>query len=172
MKRSTIILVSVPFLLLGFCALFIVLFLRDIDRPPEIGEHITSVEWLPAEATAISYFKSYGFTAYEFQIGESGFRDWAAEVAYDDHSEHVAFQPVTDVADLKGKGLSAIQRYNFLMKNDDELPEKFKTPNFPTTSSIEIENGLRGEVRRRSGGGYSIGYDRDTGTAYWQSNPR
>jgi hypothetical protein len=27
-------------------------------------------------------------------------------------------------------------------------------------------------MRRGSAGGYSIGYDRDTGTAYYQTNPR
>ena len=43
----------------------------------ETGENVQSVDWLPASATSVSFYKSYSFTAYEFDIPESDFIDWA-----------------------------------------------------------------------------------------------
>jgi len=143
------------------------LWIRGVNSPPEIGEDVISVDWLPAEATNINYYRSYVFTAYEFQISEAGFRKWAVTVAYES-SEHVSYQPVSDLADFKEKRFFTIERYNRFIGEDEDLDysEHLKA------TSRKIENGLRGEMRRGSGGGYSIGYDRDTLTAYWQSNPR
>jgi len=43
----------------------------------ETGENVQSVDWLPASATNISFYKSHSRTAYEFDIPESDFIDWA-----------------------------------------------------------------------------------------------
>ncbi len=106
MKMSKIIAVSIPFLFLGSCVGLFTLWWRDVSRPPEIAEGVNSVEWLPVEATNIKYYRSYGFTAYEFQIDEPGFRAWAANAARKPGSEYVFYRPVTDVADL-GKTISS-----------------------------------------------------------------
>lgn len=101
MKLSKIVAVSIPILFLGSCAGLFALWLRDVNRPPEIAEGVYSVEWLPTEATNINYYRSYGFTAYEFQISETGFRKWAANPARKPSSEYVFYQSVTDGADLE-----------------------------------------------------------------------
>jgi hypothetical protein len=44
---------------------------------PAIGENVKQVSWLPPEATNVSYYKTYSWTAYEFDIDEAGFRKWA-----------------------------------------------------------------------------------------------
>jgi hypothetical protein len=35
------------------------------------------VDWLPADATNISYYRSYSWTAYEFDIPQPAFLRWA-----------------------------------------------------------------------------------------------
>ena len=42
----------------------------------EFGENVPSVTWLPSTATNVSYYKSYSFTAYEFEISEADFLKW------------------------------------------------------------------------------------------------
>ena len=44
---------------------------------PFVGEHVPSVSWLPKEAGDVSFYKSYSWTAYEFDIGEAAYRRWA-----------------------------------------------------------------------------------------------
>lgn len=43
----------------------------------ESGELLASVDWLPKEATNVSFYRSYFATAYGFAISEHGFRDWS-----------------------------------------------------------------------------------------------
>jgi hypothetical protein len=43
---------------------------------PEIGEHAKKVDWLPAQATDISFYKTFGYELYEFSINEKGFLKW------------------------------------------------------------------------------------------------
>ena len=169
MKMLRMILISCALLLLGFCSVVLTSFIRQVSRPGEVAEGVGSVDWLPAEATNISYHKDYMTNAYEFQISEAGFRQWAAEVASEPVSEFLIYEPVADIAKDEP---CCMYRYKFFagkkqasMKGSDEA-EWFKS------SLIEIENGLRGELRFRNGGGYSIGYDRDSGTAYWHWSRR
>jgi len=53
-------------------------------------ENVPSVDWLPASASNVSYYKSYSFTAYEFDISESEFNAWA----------WVKLEPVTDAVSV------------------------------------------------------------------------
>ena len=144
---------------------------QSVNRPPEIAEGVKSVDWLPAEATDINFCRSYGFTAFEFKISEAGFLEWAATAAHRDR-DSIEYQPVTDVSEPTGKRFFPIERYNSYRAGDQDLPEDFDYDKHRRATTIEITNGLRGEMRRGSAGGYSIGYDRDTGTAYYQTNPR
>lgn len=170
---SKVLSVSIPFIFLGSCVAWFSLWLRDARRPPEIAEGVNRVDWLPVEATNINYYRSYGFTAYEFQISEPGFRAWAANAARKPGSEYVFYRPVTDVADLEESHFfPIIQRYNYFLDRHEYSPEDSGAADLHKGASIEITNGLWGEMRRGSASGYSIGYDRETGTAYWQTNPR
>ncbi len=170
MKLPKIIWRSIPFLFLGFCAVMVARCAYPVIRPPEIAEGLASVDWLPVEATDVNYCRSYGFTAFEFKISEAGFREWAATAAYPPRSEYVKYQPVTDVSELEEDRFFRIRRYNSYDAGGPVRPKDYEEHLRATT--IEIKNGLWGEMRLASAGGYSIGYDRDTGTAYWQWNPR
>lgn len=169
MKMLRMILISGALLLLGYCSVVLTSFIRQVSRPGEVAEGIQSVDWLPAEATNISYYRSYGLMAYEFQISEAGFRKWAAEVAFEPASEFVIYEPVADVAKKEPR---SIQRYKFFVGKDQGSMEGSDEAEWFKSSLIEIKNGLRGELRFANGGGYAIGYDRDSGTAYWQSSSR
>lgn len=80
---------------------------------------------------------------------------------------------MTEVSEIHGKKLFPIQRYNrFGADGLDTSDDHESYAAFEKATTIEIRNGLRGESRVGSAGGYSIGYDRDTGTAYHQTNPR
>src|SRR5262245_53760868 len=46
----------------------------------ETGENVDHVSWLPNSASNVSYYESYGYTAYEFDMSEDDFKKW---VRYD-----------------------------------------------------------------------------------------
>lgn len=106
---------SVPLCVLSGCITVAVMFIKDISREPEIGVNISSVDWLPASAREISYFRSYGYTAYEFKIKESEFRDWAKMKAHGPGAGTVFYQPVDDVAEIETARFIRVDRYNLLL---------------------------------------------------------
>lgn len=112
----------------------------------ESGEGIKSVNWLPSSATNISFYKSYVFTAYEFDIPESDFREWARR--WD-------LQPVTSPC--------SIDRY---------AARAYPTHDFRHPHSAWIEDGLFYEHRQGNGGGVAVGYDRELGRAFFWTSPR
>ncbi|WP_145208236.1 hypothetical protein [Planctomycetes bacterium TBK1r] len=126
----------------------------------EIGESLQSVDWLPDAATNVSYYRSYLNTAYEFDISEREFREWSRW----DLTEIT--KPVQ------------ISRY---LAFSTTLPEE---PSNPTRAEIEalalaiakrgvtIRDGLYCGYLQGNGGGVWVGYDRDSGRAYYQSAPR
>lgn len=167
MKLLKILAFAIPVLFLGSCVLMITQWAQHVNSPPEIAEGVKNVDWLPADATDINFCRSYGFTAFEFKISESGFLEWAATVTHPDR-DYVEYQPVTEISELIEERFFPIRRYNA----NQDLPEGVDYEDHLRNTTIEIKNGLRGEMRKGSAGGYSIGYDRDTGTAYYQTNPR
>jgi hypothetical protein len=171
MKLHKIVVFAIPALFLGSCAVMIAHWVQRVNRPPDIAEGMKSVDWLPAEATDINFCRSYGFTAFEFKISEAGFLHWAATATYRDR-DYIKYQPVTEISELKEKRFFPIKRYNGYRTGGQDFPEDFDYDKHRRATTIEITNGLRGEMRKGSAGGYSIGYDRDTGTAYYQTNPR
>ncbi len=126
----------------------------------EIGESLQSVGWLPDAATNVSYYRSYLNTAYEFDISEREFREWSRW----DLTEIT--KPVQ------------ISRY---LAFSTTLPEE---PSNPTRAEIEalalaiakrgvtIRDGLYYGYLQGNGGGVWVGYDRDSGRAYYRSAPR
>ena len=112
---------------------------------PERGVAEPGVDWLPAGASDVSYFKTYSFSAYEFHISEDGFRAWATEVELCEISAPVS-----------------IERYN---RWDPQVSS--------SEQMATITQGLWGETPRRgNGGGTRMVFDRETGTAYFQHSPR
>ena len=147
------------------------MWMRDASRPPEIGENLQRVEWLPEEATSITFYKSYGYTAYEFKISEEGFLKWAENVVYES-DDAASYQAITDVSNLVDGNQGFVRRYNFATEREAAKLKEIDYETYLQNTSVVITNGLWGSMRRGSAGGYEIGYDRITGTAYFQRNPR
>ncbi len=115
------------------------------ESHPEIGMNVAAVEWLPQSASSVSFHKQYSYTAYEFTITEEDFLVWLDEKTPIEIDEPVE-----------------MLRYNFII-------EYFPTPENTKT----ISSGLYWQTPPRgNGGGTSIAFDRNTGIAYFQSNPR
>ena len=109
----------------------------------------------------ISYYKSYTYTAYEFKIPEESFKKHA--------NSSWRFREIREP--------EVIRRYNYIReyeeyhKNYREFRyEEYRRLQERTTATVK--NGIVARHRQRNGGGYHAVYDRDTGTAYVQTNPR
>jgi hypothetical protein len=126
----------------------------------EAGEDLSSVDWLPKSASRVSYYKSYGFTAYEFDISESDFKKWSR------WDVNEIGEPVT------------VLRYTYFARRLPPLDpnpsqsELDRANEHYMTSYAEVYRGLFHEHRRSNGGGVTLAYDRVRGRAYFQSNPR
>ena len=129
----------------------------------EYGEGVASVKWLPAEATNVSFYLSYNYTAFEFDIDERGFKEWV--------KPH-------EVQRIEGG--FRITRYNFPENRlrmgrvalDSEDYEDVRE-RYWRLSYMDITNGYKHKkLFGRSGGRRHIAYDLSTGRAYYQHNPR
>lgn len=107
------------------------------------GTNVAQVGWLPAAATNISYYRSYTNKAYEFDISQQSFLDWA-----DRWNPQPITQPVR-ITTCQG----------------------FITPGNGSTS-VEVSQGLAGSEEFGNGGGVWVAYDSSTGRAYFYSAPR
>jgi len=123
---------------------------------PEIGESVQSVEWLPETASNISYYRTYSWQAYEFDISEADFEDWAARWDLKEIGHAVSIPRY-----------SYRDRYDHLDPNDPEQEDRERERFW-----ADIDNGLYDRQEDDDGGGYIVAYDRTNGRAYLQSNPR
>jgi hypothetical protein len=124
----------------------------------ERAKNLSHVSWLPPSATNVSFYKSYNFTAYEFDISEGEFRRWAS---------WYGVQPIG--APIR------VWRYNFPDVESRDLgsdPSFDELEEWEATRTATVTDGLGFVERRPNGGGISVAYDRTTGRAYFQSNPR
>jgi len=132
---------------------------QDLSRI-ETGEKVPRVSWLPPAATNVSYYRSYLFTAYEFDVSESEFLKWAQ--GYD-------LKPVREPF--------SIPRYNFAAKalppEDASEEDARRIWERASVRTATVNDGYFYEQERgRSGGFTRIAWDRTTSRAYFQSNPR
>ena len=122
---------------------------------PDTGAHLPRVDWLPEEASDISFYRSYSNTAYEFKISERDFLRGA--------NRNWKFQEIEEPV--------SVPRYLYFLalKNHKDYGswEEMKKGCFVT-----ISEGVFSEVRRKNGGGHIAVYDRKTGYAYVHTNPR
>ncbi|MCF6312099.1 MAG: hypothetical protein L3J39_06585 [Verrucomicrobiales bacterium] len=123
---------------------------------PSRGIAVEQVDWLPQEATNISYYKSYIFTAYEFDISEKGFKKWVSNF----DQVRVIEKPTT------------IARYS--LAKDHYIDGADESNWIPDTESsyIKISKGYYSGHTDMDGGGHHVGYDSIKGRAYRQYNPR
>ena len=135
----------------------------------EYGEHLRSVPWLPKTASHISYYRSYSFTGYEFNISKRGFLGWAKQWGH--------ARPI-------GKPVQ-IERYSSPLVAD-WLPNEptgnasnaqLKTYErqlklFDKQSEVKIRHGFVYKDDFGNGGGITVAYDSTRGRAYYASSPR
>lgn len=131
--------------------LLLLLFIWAVNHS-ETGERVSSVDWLKDEdATEISYYLSHSWTAYEYKTSEKDFRKYA--------NSTWKFKEITEPV--------TVPRYLYMTKYKGNL-----FGSTPKDSEIVIKNGIVAQERWKNGGGYIAAYDRDTGKAYIQKNPR
>jgi hypothetical protein len=126
-------------------------------NPIRYAENVDSVTWLPKTARNVSYYISYMYTAYEFDIPEKEFLKWAKKSYW-------------NVSRIKAEPVS-ISRYNWPILREFDYHKEFVTRESET--SVTIEKGYVYKKRfGRSGGGLIVAYDSDINRAYYQHNPR
>lgn len=135
----------------------------------EKDEHLRSVDWLPAEATDVCFYRSYPFTAYEFDISETGFLEWASRWEV---------KPITEPFRILRYGaLLAHSRHPRTDLASRPTDEELKTyerelSEWQAIRGVTIAEGHCYEDKRSGGGGTWVAYDRARGRAYYQSMPR
>jgi hypothetical protein len=128
---------------------------------PEFGENVEFVEWLPANARNVSYYKTYSWTAYEFDIDERSFRGWASRYE------------LKEIADPQ-----EIERYNYYsdfleQRGDTRDSEWYKAYEAERKKYVAIvTHGLYDFERRGNGAGYHVVFHRLKQRAYFRCNPR
>lgn len=124
---------------------------------PETGVNVKTVDWLPPEATNISYYKTYSWRAYEFDMDEESFKRWARRWDLKPIKEEETITRYSYTSFLK-------QSRNYRNAKVYEAEEKKHV--------ATVSTGLYDREIRRNGGGYHVVYDREKQRAYFQSNPR
>ncbi len=118
---------------------------------PEIGENSERVTWFPEAATQVSYFRSWGGNAYEFDIAESDF---------------------VHLAEARGWGLTEIDSPKRVLRYTFFVEETGGAKAGQGASAALVANGLWHEERQANGGGITVAYDRARGRAFVSHSSR
>lgn len=127
----------------------------------EVGENVPTVPWLPNSASNVSFYKSYSYTAYEFDIPETAFVNWS----------RWGLTPITQPVQVWRYCL--FQVANVPQPDPSASDEELKAfSDLRNSGMATITDGLFYERRQRNGGGVRVAYDRNRGRAFYQSAPR
>ena len=139
----------------------------------EAGENVPGVSWLPGSARNVSFYRSYSFTAYEFDIPEREFLNWAGGQGWEVRKVEGDPDPPSVLRYHFGGGRLSYPADLHPGATESEV-EAWKEALRAYRSAREkrVERGYFYEHRQRNGGGVSVGYDLDAGRAYVQSSPR
>jgi hypothetical protein len=153
-------LISLPLLLVGLPLTF----LTGITQV-EFAENVSGVPWLPAAARNVSYYRSYSWTAYEFDIPEADFLTWASD--YD-------LQPIHEKV-VVSRYLARMLNWS-VMRNPSSTREAevmmARQEHYRGLVSHSIEHGHYHRTVQSNGGGITVAYDSDIGRAFVQRSPR
>lgn len=132
----------------------------------EKGEHVTTLSWLPKEATDICFYDSYFRTAAEFKIGEQDFRRWCDSRGYALHV--IGPQPfiITRYSLAEAWELSGQTG----KKSQEESYEQ--RARIQDMMSRRVSRGLCYKKERDNGGGIWVAFDADNQMGYFYSTPR
>jgi hypothetical protein len=123
----------------------------------ETAENVARVDWLPQTASNVSYYRSYNYTAYEFDMSEAEFRKWM----------WLDVQPITRPVKVRRYSLIASSR-----AYPGANPAAGEYEAWEAMREATVTDGLYHEHRRDDGGGVCVAYDRAKGRVFYQSNPR
>jgi hypothetical protein len=125
----------------------------------ETGEHESRVSWLPAEATDVTYIRSFFYTVEEFSISEQGFLVWAKKMGW-------------DVATIVGE--VEVPRYFGQVTPVPQVPQESERAfdAWLQKSRAVVRDGYYARYRTHDMAGYTVAYDRKAGRVYYQANPR
>lgn len=124
------------------------------------------VDWLPTDASNVSFARTYAWEYYEFDISEPAFLKWASHWQLNEIQEPfyvtrytiIGSPPPTSTYDGPRQLLEAL---------DIEPPKE------PSRYTAEIRNGLMYYFHNeRTHGGTYIAFDRTTGRAYFHYHAR
>lgn len=153
--------------LIGGCMTFVY---RTLFRV-EMLEHQPNIGWLPPTATDVSAFRSYPWTAYEFDIGESDFHAWAAVNGY--KVERIGPEPVHIRRYLWAKGkykepspLKGWPSAADLDKYEAQMAQ------YRTDTRRTVTNGFVYTHGQSNGGFCFVVYDLDFHRTYVETSPR
>lgn len=131
------------------------------DTHPDTGVNVPSVGWLPESASNVSFYRTYSWTAYEFDIDEAGFREWARRFGGE-------LEPFSDGCRIERYSWREFCRSQASTTVDGDAYYEEERKHY-----AYVRNGLCYRyINERNGGGVHVVYDRDAGRAYCQSNPR
>lgn len=123
----------------------------------ETAEGVERVDWLPPTASNVSYYKSYMYTAYEFDMSEADFKSWTWHKV----------KPITTNVQ--------VNRFSYMTRDSSALdlssPEE-QWKRWEEAGTATVTNGLYYSDRRSNGGGVTLAYDRAIGRVFFQTNPR
>lgn len=161
-------------IILFVCGVCYSLFTGLTGGKPDFAENIDSVsllpkeeaKWLPAEATNISYYRKYGMGGmgvFEFTISENNFLKWTKKHKY-------PVERTTETPFVIGRYTRYLKKYK-KSSSGNMSDEEFRNY-FGYKINMTIENGYKYEKRYGNGGGTSVGFDLNTGRAYYNSSHR
>ncbi len=151
LRKIGIVAVALLVLAVGYYAIQKYINWRDT------GASVKTVPWLPDIATNISFTRTNNWRIFEFDISELDFRNWAQQ--YD----------LVEIAEP-----FYIERYNYsgnrgVGGSESELNTP---PDFDPATVAIINAGLKCREWTANRGGFSVGYDRKTGRAYFHAQDR
>lgn len=126
----------------------------------ESGENLPSVSWLPKSATNVSYYKSYSFTAYEFEIPEADFVKWRGW----------KLKPIDKTVSVP-RYCRMTAKLPLVGPNPTEA-ELCREAEAYAARSAWVADGLYYEYRQQNGGGTIVAYNRNLQKAFVWTQPR
>lgn len=135
-------------------------FFENFGHVKEWGMGVDSVDWLPDEASEITYVSSYLFKVAEFDIEQDLFLQWCDLIG----------KPLEIVTEGQRAGM---HRSNLFLErcgaiesspvNESSSPEEWLGWYGKSFSPGDLFY----QIRQKNNGGYSIGYDVKTGQGYY-----
>lgn len=132
----------------------------------ETGQNLPHVDWLPDDATNVSFSRTYSWEYYEFDISEAAFKKWASHWQLNEIQEpfYITRYTINDSPSLTDTYDGPRQ---LLITRGIQLPAQL------SNHTAEIRHGLMYFLHNdRTHGGTYVAFDRTVGRAYFHYHAR